>query len=275
MAFEELKQRQGVMWGSAPFEEIARQIAVMHDDLVARLDPQPGQRWLDLGTGTGEVAFRAARAGAQVTASDLSPELIDTAKRQAAEQGLEIDFAVVDAEKTPYEDASFEVVSSSVGVIFAPDHRAIAGELARVTQPGGRIGLTAWRADVGVGEMFLAMKPFQPPPPEGAGSPFQWGDESYVEGLLGEAFELEFHEGDSPQTGDSGEQIWNDYVSWYGPSRALHDSLEPERRAELNRAMAEFFERFRGEDGIHQSRPYIVILGRRRFAVESPAAPRP
>jgi 2-polyprenyl-3-methyl-5-hydroxy-6-metoxy-1,4-benzoquinol methylase len=101
MAFEELKQRQGVMWGSAPFEEIAQQIAVMHDDLVARLDPQPGQRWLDLGTGTGEVAFRAARAGARVTASDLSAELIDTAKRQAAEEGLEIDFAVVDAERTP------------------------------------------------------------------------------------------------------------------------------------------------------------------------------
>jgi ubiquinone/menaquinone biosynthesis C-methylase UbiE len=264
MAFEELKQRQGVMWGSAPFEEIARQIAVMHNDLVARLDPQPGQRWLDLGTGTGEVAFRAARAGAQVTASDLSPELIDTAKRQAAEQGLEIDFAVVDAEKTPYEDASFDVVSSSVGVIFAPDHRAIAGELARVTRPGGRIGLTAWRAEAGVGAMFVAMKPFQPPPPEGAGSPFQWGDESYVERLLGDAFELEFHEGDSPQTGDSGEQIWNDYVSWYGPSRTLHDSLGPERQAELNRTMAEFFERFRGEDGIHQSRPYIVILGTRR-----------
>jgi SAM-dependent methyltransferase len=263
MPFEELKQRQGVMWGSAPFENIATQIAVMHDDLVARLDPQPGQRWLDLGTGTGEVAFRAARAGADVTASDLSPDLIETAKRQAAEHGLEIDFAVVDAENTPYDDASFDVVSSSVGVIFAPDQRAIARELARVTRPGGRIGLTAWRADVGVGEMFQAMKPFQPPPPEGAGNPFQWGDEAYVEKLLGGDFELEFDAGDSPQLGESGEQIWNDYVSWYGPSRALHDSVEPERRAELNRTMAEFFERFRTDDGIHQSRPYIVILGTR------------
>jgi SAM-dependent methyltransferase len=263
MAFEELKQRHGVMWGSAPFEKIAAQIAVMHDDLVTRLDPQPGQRWLDLGTGTGEVAFRAARAGADVTASDLSPELIETAKRQAAEHGLNIDFAVVDAERTPYDDASFDVVSSSVGVIFAPGHRAIARELTRVTGPGGRIGLTAWRADVGVGEMFNVMKPFQPPPPEGAGSPFQWG-EAYAESLLAGDFELDFHEGDSPQTGESGEQIWSDYVSWYGPSRALHDSLEPGRRAELNKTMAEFFERFRTDGGIHQSRPYIVILGTRR-----------
>jgi SAM-dependent methyltransferase len=264
MAFEELKQRQAVIWGSAPFLKIAAEIAVMHDDLVARLGPQPGKRWLDLGTGTGEVAFRAARAGAQVTASDLSPELIETAKRQAADQGLEIDFGVADAERTPYEDASFEIVSSSVGVIFAPDHRAIAGELARVTQPGGRIGLTAWRPDVGVGAMFVAMKPFQPPPPDGAGSPFQWGDESYVEELLGRDFELEFHEGDSPQVGESGEQIWSDYVAWYGPSRTLHDSLDADRRAELDRVMAEFFDRFRSDDGIHPSRPYIVILGTRR-----------
>src|SRR5919204_6815634 len=184
MPFEELKQRQGAMWGSAPFENIAVQIAAMHDDLVARLDPRPGQRWLDLGTGTGEVAFRAAEAGAEVTASDLSAELIETAKLHAAEHGLEIDFAVVDAESTPYEDASFDVVSSSVGVTFAPDHRAIARELARVTEPGGRIGLTAWRPEVGVGAMFLAMKPFMPPQPEGAGNTFQWGDESYAEGLL-------------------------------------------------------------------------------------------
>ena len=264
MAFEELKQRQGVVWGSAPFEKIADQISVMHDDLVARLDPQPGQRWLDLGTGTGAVAFRAARAGADVAASDLAPELIEIAERRAAEQGLVIDFAVVDAEKTPYPDASFDVVSSAVGVVFAPDHRAIARELARITRPGGRIGLTAWRADVGVGEMFQAMKPFQAPLPQGAGSAFQWGDEPYVEALLGGDFELEFHEGDSPQVGESGDEIWSDYVGWYGPSKALHDSLEPERRAELNRTMVEFFERFRTDDGIHQPRPYTVILGTRR-----------
>src|SRR5207253_3041919 len=121
-------------------------------------------------TGTGEVAFRAARAGADVVASDLSAVLIETAKRQAADQGLTIDFHVADAEQLPYDDAGFDAVASSVGVIFAPDHAAIARELARITRPGGRLGITAWRGETGVGAMFRAMAPFQPPPPEGAGS---------------------------------------------------------------------------------------------------------
>jgi SAM-dependent methyltransferase len=264
MAFEELKKRQSVMWGSAPFVEMAQAISPMHDALVDHLQPRAGERWLDLGTGTGEVAFRAAREGADVVGSDVSPVLIETAKGQAAEQALEIDFHVADAEALPYEDASFDVVSSSVGVIFAPDHAAIARELGRVTRPGGRLGLTAWRAETGVGAMFRAMAPFQPPPPEGAGSPFQWGGEDYVRERLGDDFELEFVELDSPQTGASGEAVWDLFVADYGPSRALADSLEPERREELRRTMADFFEQFREGDGIHQPRPYLLTLGTRR-----------
>jgi SAM-dependent methyltransferase len=252
------------MWGSAPFETTVKFIATMQDDLVERLGPKPGERWLDLGTGTGEVAFRAARAGADVTASDLSPVLIESAKKQGAAQAVEIDFHVADAERLPYDDGSFDVVSSSVGVIFAPDHDAVARELARVCAPGGRLGLTAWRAESGVGAMFRAMAPFQPPPPEGAGSPFQWGGEDYVRERLGDAFELEFVEGDAPQLGESGEQIWDSFVEDYGPSRTLADSLDPERREELRRTMADFFEQFREGDGIHQPRPYLLILGRRR-----------
>jgi 2-polyprenyl-3-methyl-5-hydroxy-6-metoxy-1,4-benzoquinol methylase len=91
MAFEELKQRQSAVWGSAPFENVAELIANIHDHLVAELAPQPGERWLDVATGTGGVAVRAARAGAKVTGSDLSPALIETAKRLAADEGLEIE----------------------------------------------------------------------------------------------------------------------------------------------------------------------------------------
>jgi ubiquinone/menaquinone biosynthesis C-methylase UbiE len=120
VAFEELKQRQGVMWGSAPFENYAHWLAEMHDDVVERLDPKPGERWLDVATGTGEVAFRAAEAGAEVAASDLAPDLIETAKRLGAERALEIDFHLADCEALPYGDASFDVVSSAVGVMFRP-----------------------------------------------------------------------------------------------------------------------------------------------------------
>jgi SAM-dependent methyltransferase len=264
MAFEELKQRHSQVWGAAPFELFAHHIAGMHDDLVARLAPQPGERFLDVGCGSGEVALRAAEAGAEVTASDLAPDLVEAAKRIASERGLEIDFSVADCEQLPYDDSSFDVVASSVGVIFAPDHAATARELARVTRPGGRLGLTAWKADTGVHDMFKAMSAFSPPPPQGAGSPFDWGREDHARELLGDDFELELVERDSPQLGETGSGIWEEFETQYGPSKVLADSLEPARRDELRRAMADFFEGYRTNGGIHQPRAYYVILGRRR-----------
>src|SRR5437870_13683624 len=129
MAFEELKQRQSVVWGSAPFERVAARAADIHDHLVAELDPKRDERWLDVGTGTGAVASRAARAGAAVTGSDLAPALIETAKRLAAEEGLEITYEVGDAEELPYGNADFGVLSSSFGAIFAPEHKAGAKRL--------------------------------------------------------------------------------------------------------------------------------------------------
>src|SRR5262249_53012321 len=161
----------------------------------ARLAPQPREKWLDVGCGPGGVAMRAARAGATVTGLDLSPVMVETARRRAAEAGLEIAYDVGDAESLPYEDASFDVVSSSVGIFLAPDHAAVARELARVVRPGGRLGFTAWRPGSRVEKGVQLSSRFQPPPPEGAGYPFDWGTEEHVTELLGGAFELEFHDG--------------------------------------------------------------------------------
>ena len=137
MAFEELTQRHAAIWSSAPFENVAEIISDMHVALVERLAPQPGERWLDLGCGAGDVAFHAARAGATVTASDLSPTLVETARRRAQEEGLDVELGVADCQQLEYADAGFDVVSSSVGVIFAPDHARVAHE---------RPGLPARRA---------------------------------------------------------------------------------------------------------------------------------
>ena len=150
MAFEELKQRQSVAWGAAPFERIADEIGDIHDHLVAELAPKSGDAWLDVATGTGGVAVRAARAGANVTGVDLAPNLIETAKRLAAEEGLTIRYEVGDAEMLPCADASFDVVSSSFGVMFAPDQQGAARELARVCRSGGRIGLSTWDPQGGI-----------------------------------------------------------------------------------------------------------------------------
>ena len=264
MTFEHVKERMRVAWGAAPFEKIEDSLAVMHDDLVARLEPRTGERWLDVGCGTGAVAMRAARAGADVTGVDLSPVMVETARRRAAEEGLEIAYDVGDAENLPYEDASFDVVSSSVGVFLAPVHEAVARELARVVRPGGRLGITAWRPGGRVQRGMKLSAQFQLPPPEGMGNPFDWGTEEHVTELLGGAFELEFYDGDAPDTGESGEAIWEYLLAGVGPMRMLYDSLDPERREEFHRAAVAMYEEDRVGDEVVMPGPYLLTVGRRK-----------
>jgi SAM-dependent methyltransferase len=259
VAFGELKQRQSVVWGSAPFERVADEIADVHGYLVAELAPQAGETWLDVGTGTGGVAVRAARAGATVTGSDLAPALIETAKRLAAEEGLEIRYEVGDAEQLPYADGSYDIVSSSFGAIFAPTHEAVARELARVTRPAGRIGLTAWDPEGGMGDSFRLIGRFQPPPPEGAGSPLDWGREEHARALLEGDFDLRFVRGSSAPTGKSGDEMWELSVTSFGPMKMLHESLDEGRRNELQEAFVDFY-----DSRVDASREYLMILGTRR-----------
>jgi SAM-dependent methyltransferase len=250
------------MWESAPWERVAPTMADIHDRLITLLKPKPGERWLDVGTGTGAVAIRAARAGAAVTAQDLTPALIETAKRLAAEGNLSITFEVGDAEQMPYEEASFDVVSSAHGVVFAPDHRKAAVELARVCRPGGRLGLTAWRSGGAGDEFDRLVSRFEPPKPPGL-SPGSWGEERHAIELLGNWFELEFFPEVWIQKGESGQAIWELLTTASPPFKALADSLEPERREELRLAWVDYFEDYRVDGGIEAPNEYTVILGRR------------
>ena len=136
MAYQELKQRQSVMWGTGPYQRVTETLTDIHENVVEQLAPRPGMRWLDLACGTGAVAELAAAAGATVTGVDLAPALIETARERAAERGLEIDYRVGDCEQLELADASFDAVSSTCGIMFSPDHAATARELARVTRPG-------------------------------------------------------------------------------------------------------------------------------------------
>src|SRR5918996_5288462 len=237
MAFEELKARQSVIWGKGPYQRITETITDIHELVVDRLEPGPGVRWLDLACGTGAVAERAAAAGASVVGVDLAPALIETAKDRARERGLEIEYLVGDVERLELTDASFDAVSSTCGVMFAPDHEAVAGELARVTRPGGRIALANWTPGPGVADLFRIMSPFQPAPPPS--NPFDWGDESRVHELLGETFELELEEHVSTLRMPSAEAYWELFSTSYGPTKTLAESLG-DRREELHRDWVEF-----------------------------------
>ena len=266
MAFEELKQRQSVVWGNGRFELISETAADIHEGVVEALAPAAGERWLDLACGTGAVAERAAVGGATVTGIDLAPALIETAKRLAAEHGLEIDYRVGDCENlAELDDASFDVVSSTFGLMFAPDQRAAAGELARVVRPGGRVGLANWTPEGGIGEMFRMMAAFQPPPPPDAGAPLDWGRPEHVEELLGEAFDLEFDKRTSTLSIESSEEYWQLFVANFGPLKTLVESLDDERREELHRAWVDLFEtRYRHDGSIEHPREYLLVLGTRR-----------
>ena len=261
MAYEELKERQSVMWGTGPYQRITETIADIHEIVVERLAPAAGDRFLDLACGTGALAERAAAAGAQVTGIDLAPVLIETARERGAVLGLEIDYLVGDVERLAIADASFDKVGSTCGIMFAPDHEAAARELARVTAPGGQIALANWTPTGGLAKMFKVMAPYQPAPPS---SPFDWGDERRVRELLGDWFELDLEEHVSTLRVPSGEAYWELFSTSSGPTKTLADSLG-DRREELHRDWVEFFEtNYRVNGEIAHRREYLLVLGRRR-----------
>jgi SAM-dependent methyltransferase len=264
MRVEELKQRQGAIWGSGAFERIAATISDLHEQVVERLDPRPGERLLDLACGTGGVAELAARRGAFVVGVDLATALLETAKGRAAERGLEIDYRLGDAEKLPLRDAELDAAASTFGIMFASDQQAAARELARVVRPGGRIAIANWRPTSSIVRFFEMLAPFQtaPPPPV---SPFEWGRPEIVRELLGESFELTFEEGISTYRVGSGEEYWELFSTSFGPVKTLAESLEPERREAFHRAFVDFYETdFRDGDEVVHPREYLLTLGLRR-----------
>jgi SAM-dependent methyltransferase len=264
MAFEELKQRHAAMWGSAPFERVAETLAEMHRAVVDAVEARPGDRWLDVGCGTGELAFMAAETGAEVTGSDLSPVLIETARRQAADCGCDVTFEVGDAEALPYGDASFDVVTSSVGAIFAPDHEAVAAELGRVCRSGGRLGLTAWTTGGVIDEFFRIIGSYAPPPPPGAGVAASWGEPDYVESLLGASFDLTITSRNTPWRAETGDELWQEMSESFGPIKTLLGALPPERAEGFEREMRAFFAGEQADGEVVLDRPFLLVHGRRK-----------
>ena len=149
--------------------------------------------------------------------------------------------------------------------MFAPDHRAVAAQLARVCRPGGRIGLTAWRPGGAIADFFRITATFQPsPPPPGAGNPLGWGRPDYVRDLLGDGFTLEFTEAESPQLAWSAAALWQLFTTAFGPVKALTESLDPTQRERFRKTFLTFYDRYRVPGGISSPREYLLIVGHRR-----------
>jgi SAM-dependent methyltransferase len=262
IALADWKAEQARVWGCAPWQEVAASVlSGVHEQLVARLAPKAGERWLDLATGTGAIALRAARAGASVTAQDLAPALVETARRLAADEGLEVQFDVGDAERLPYPDASFDVVSSAHGIVLAADHAAVARELARVCRPGGRLGVSYWRPQP---ELRALMDRLGYPRHPQADDPRDWARHDYVRRLLGREFEFELIDAVCPWTSESGEAAWQLLIGCDGVAKTAIRTLPRLQRDALHHDWVDYFERHRTDGGITVARPYLLILGRRK-----------
>lgn len=174
-----LKSKLRGMWIAGDFGEIAKSIEAGAEEFVARLDLKPGMRILDVACGTGNLAIPAAHAGADVTGIDIAPNLIEQAQARAANERLEARFDVGDAEALPYDDASFDVVMTMFGAMFAPRPDVTATELIRVCKPGGVIAMANWTPGAFTGQMFKTNAKHVPPPP-GMPSPILWGTEDAV-----------------------------------------------------------------------------------------------
>lgn len=241
-------------------ERLTSVLTPIEEELVTRLAPTAGERWLDVGTGAGSIALRAAREGAVVSAIDANAPLIEKARSDAAEAELPLSFGVGSLEYLPYEDGEFDVVSSNFGFIYVADHANVASELARVARRGARLGFTAWKPSPKLNDLY---RQFTDEPLEGREAA-EWGREDHVEDMLGEDFGLEFTDGTLWIDAASGEELWALFSSSAPPLMELMGKLDPERADRFHRAFVEIYEHYRDGDRIRAPRRYLLTLGSRR-----------
>jgi len=256
----ELKKKQRATWALGEYDRIADGLTISTDQTLRVAKIRPGERVLDLATGTGITAIAARERGANVTGVDLTPELLAVARKTAQDEGFgDIDFREGDAEALRFADASFDVVLSTCGHMFAPDQPKVAAELARVTRPGGRVIFLAWTPEGGLGGWFRITNKHVPPP-AGLASPFNWGDPEKVRQLLGTPFrDLSFIRGDCPQFGASAEDVWELFSTRYGPTVRAVSSLQGGALEAFRGELLSYLGGYRTADGkVRWGREYLI-----------------
>ncbi|MEU0164919.1 class I SAM-dependent methyltransferase [Streptomyces iakyrus] len=266
-----LKSKHRAMWAQGDYPSLAAEvIPELGPVLVEACGVRPGLRVLDVGAGSGNAAIPAALAGADVVASDLTPELFEAGRRVAEKQGAHLTWQEADAEALPFGDAEFDTVLSCVGVMFAPHHQQAADELVRVCRPGGTIGLLSWTPQGFIGRMFAAMKPYAPPPPPGAQPPPLWGDEDHVRTLLGDRVtDISAERRTVRIDRFATSEMFRDYFKErYGPTISVYKNIagEPDRAAALDGALVDLArdaDQGTGSGGTVLEWEYLLLTARR------------
>lgn len=262
---EKHNQQAAAAWsrGGSDYNLIAFGVSDALAHAVQRLWPRPGERILDVATGTGWSARNAALLGAQVIGVDIADDLLAAARAISAHIEPAIDFQHGDAEALPFPDERFDGVISTFGVMFAPNQEQAAFELARVCKPGGRLVLTTWGPSDLITEFFAIIGKYSgQPPPEV--SPLVWGQPDRVEELLGRDFELDCRTETSTFFAPDGEAMWQMFSRGFGPIRALAERLSEEDRAAFRQDVIDFHEEYRAGDVLRFDREYLLTSGIRR-----------
>jgi SAM-dependent methyltransferase len=227
-----IKARQQAMWASGDFAVIGTTLQIVGELLCEAVDLRAGERVLDVAAGNGNATLAAARRFARVTSTDYVPLLLERGRRRADAEGLDVTFEVADAEALPYPAASFDVVVSTFGVMFAPDHAQAASELMRVCRPGGRIGLACWTPQGFLGQLFQVVAKYVPPVP-GVRSPLLWGTETYIQELFSGSAAIEHTARDFAFRYHSPEHWVEVFRAFYGPTHKAFQALDADRQAAL------------------------------------------
>jgi ubiquinone/menaquinone biosynthesis C-methylase UbiE len=241
--FPAIKTRQQAAWSSGDYARIGVTLQIVGESLAEACDLLCDERVLDVAAGNGNATLAAARRGCKVTSTDYVPQLLERGAERARAERLEVDFRAADAEALPFDDASFDAVVSTFGVMFAPDPGRSAGEMARVCRPGGRIGLANWTPEGFIGQLFKVLARHVPPP-AGVQSPLLWGTEAHLRALFGERaagisieprmFNFRYR---SPA------HFIDVFRKWYGPVHKAFGALPADKAAELEGEMTQLLER--------------------------------
>ena len=269
VADTELKAKHRTMWGNGDYPLMVDTFLLpIGQRLADAAGVGPGMRVLDVAAGTGNASIPAAQRGARVTASDLTPDLLAAGSGRPDATGLDLEWVEADAENLPFDDGSFDVVMSAIGVMFAPHHQAAADELVRTCRPGGTIALLSWTPEGMLGDLFRTMKPFAPPPPPGAQPPPLWGSEEHLAELFGDRVDFHTLERDTleitafAQPRDYGEH----FKAYYGPTIAVRaNAAKDGREGEFDEALDRFCDTWNlgTADQGRFEKEYLVAIGTR------------
>jgi ubiquinone/menaquinone biosynthesis C-methylase UbiE len=223
---------QRAMWASGDFGVIGATLQLVGELLCEAVDLRAAERVLDVAAGNGNATLAAARRFARVTSTDYVPALLESGRRRAEAEGARVTFEVADAEALPYDDAEFDLVLSTFGVMFAPDHEQAAREMMRVCRPGGRIGLACWTPTGFLGELFQMVARYAPPMP-GVRSPLLWGTDRHIQHLFAGASAIAHTARCFTFRYQSAEHWVEVFRAFYGPMRAAFAALDDNGQAAL------------------------------------------